>query len=643
MNYRFLWIWCVVCISYSMANTPYDFLIASDSNKVFLFVTEPPPESQSMYLQRRIAGEPAWQTIQSHQTTTRFTPNVLRKVFGTKFPKVLQDLQARDELEVWHKMKQQSFHSSFLAILNRELAIMFGRLYIDSTAQLGQSYEYRGFFTSLQNDTVFTKEVSHIHTALYADTTLAVKAWAADQIPFIQFAYGNYESHPFRKQVMGFHIYKKTAINEVQLTDGLILRNENDSVLWDGQPEPYGTEQWYQVRGWTFYGAEYAISPWIPLQFKDHKAPRMVRGIQLDSVANSILLQWDPAPEADFAYYTIYKAHKEGALQPLDTILDKSRRSFLDTNARSGKNSYVVTATDSSGNESVRHEPYFLLLSDKTPPDTVSITRITLQDENTIRLQWTPAQDSGFAGSHVLQKHDFSDAYFVVSDSVLPQNVTWYDYGKKIGGLQPGRLYTFAIKVWDHSQNTSLSAPVSIVIPDTTPPAPPARVQYTISPSAIISLQWDRSVSRDVKHYIVDSAGVVLDTTVMNQWQGSPQAFGSTVEYGVLAVDSFGNQSKPTQIKVFSRTKERPPYPRNFYMEPVSEGTFFQWTFVPTGDIAYYLLYHSSNGMGNWNQVKQVAASQNAVVLQAAKGYYQIRAKNTSGNESKNNETIYVD
>ena len=111
------------------------------------------------------------------------------------------------------------------------------------------------------------------------------------------------------------------------------------------------------------------------------------------------------------------------------------------------------------------------------------------------------------------------------------------------------------------------------------------------------------------------------------------------------AVDEAGNRSqKFLERKIEVRDYTPPPHPRNVFVEKTPEGYRLTWNRVVDFDMVGYRIYRAKSPMGTYQAVVEepIKVEEYLLPLNALPGYYQVRALDTSGNESKGNEVVYI-
>lgn len=192
---------------------------------------------------------------------------------------------------------------------------------------------------------------------------------------------------------------------------------------------------------------------------------------------------------ADNVAVTAYLVYRNGVQI---AVLDAYTNSYTDTLDLDNSNyTYSVYAVDAAGNRSVEGNP-MTVGSGNPDQDTYSPiwpagTSITLSEftDSTMKVKWTPAQDNVEVRGYVVIKDGLWTEYTDrgEGDSQLPHRsfsecFVYYDPLYNTSGiaanypaLVPGETYTFSIKAFDMSENSSKGDPKITFVMGTNPTA----------------------------------------------------------------------------------------------------------------------------------------------------------------------------
>lgn len=237
-------------------------------------------------------------------------------------------------------------------------------------------------------------------------------------------------------------------------------------------------------------------------------------GLTATAGFNAVTLDWPPSPEIDFDTYSVYRRDDgDPFTTPLATGLNRSE--FLDTTAANGTTyHYVVTATDSNGNESL------------------------FGNEVTSHRNFAFLQNfQGLGGSDPLT--------FTLSDGNLSETLT-----HTVDPSQyPGTLFGGAARIRNGFEVDFDTFATSVPVPDTEAPSAPALVSATPDDKEV-TLTWNASPADDVASYSVyrrSGGGAFSDPIASGLGSltfSDPAVLnGTSYQYAVIATDVGGNES----------------------------------------------------------------------------------------------------
>ena len=217
-----------------------------------------------------------------------------------------------------------------------------------------------------------------------------------------------------------------------------------------------------------------------------------------------------------------------------------------------------VVAFDAAGNlsdpsEAVRAAT--LAHPDTVPPSVPTGLRVISHGDTAIGIVWNPSTDNsgGVAG------------YDVFRNGVRIASTTGPSYFDK--GLQPSTTYTYAVRAFDASWNSSVSSKsvsaTTAAGPDTTRPTTPTHVLATPTSDDTILLTWTPAYDANgVAGYEIFRGDVPMqiDTTTLPTYDDEGLKPLTTYTYTIRAIDASGNVSFASTA-VSATTKATPPPP----------------------------------------------------------------------------------
>jgi hypothetical protein len=180
--------------------------------------------------------------------------------------------------------------------------------------------------------------------------------------------------------------------------------------------------------------------------------------------------------------------------------------------------------------------------------------------EDAIRLQWIPpsanmdgSEPPRIAGYNIFRSED-PKAFPTIPINASPVQ----EAGYSDGNFSFDKTYYYAIGVVGSPRNphaeSLLSESIAVVVQDHFPPAPPEKLD-SICENGTVTLFWTPSASADVAGYRIyrreeaKPAGQVLQNELVTalSFRDTSVRAGTQYIYGVTAVDTHGNESRPAQ------------------------------------------------------------------------------------------------
>ncbi len=149
----------------------------------------------------------------------------------------------------------------------------------------------------------------------------------------------------------GFFIYKRPSAGTYAAPLSPAATAERTFV--DKTAEP-GESSCYAIRAVASADplVESGASNEACIEVKDVLAPAAPAGVAALPREDGIEVSWSPSPEADLAFYRVYRTARQGGGTERVAEVPATETAFLDKEAPAGPLRYNVTAVDVSGNES---------------------------------------------------------------------------------------------------------------------------------------------------------------------------------------------------------------------------------------------------------------------------------------------------
>jgi fibronectin type 3 domain-containing protein len=291
-------------------------------------------------------------------------------------------------------------------------------------------------------------------------------------------------------------------------------------------------------------------------------------------------------------------------------------RLFVDRTAPIGQSAtYRVVLTDDLGapiSPSIEREVESLAVVDASAPADLQLdNRGTL-----VRLDWSYPQPTSDRGDQVLrfevlEVDSTSGRRRVVStDETLLRNEAQSDFFYVFSVPAMGRTATYVVAAVQGTGRRIESEPMTFFIEDNVPPSTIGDVEVFMTPDENVEISWPVSPELDLAGYRLTRAQSLTDpfntlndsllAPLQTIYTDSTTLGRRTYYYKVVAVDSSGNESTPSN-PVMARVKDEapPPTPDTLRAAIQDDGTVrLSWTALPPRDLYTYEAFYQRGGVG---------------------------------------------
>jgi fibronectin type 3 domain-containing protein/spore germination protein YaaH len=253
-----------------------------------------------------------------------------------------------------------------------------------------------------------------------------------------------------------------------------------------------------------------------------------------------VTLTWEANLEPDLAGYNVHRSLASGELGVQINTEPLTVTELIDTDVTNDVTHwYAVTAVDLNGNESDPCEQIAATPTDLTPPAPPSNLTAEAGDSS-VMLDWDDSPEPDLAGYVVLMATVSGGPYTEVHTELLTESEL------AVTDLENEVMVHFVITAVDtHSNVSDLSAEISALPTDMTPPAVPTGLTAEAS-RVDVTLDWDDNTEADLAGYNVYRATEVggpfnqINTALVSSSEliDTDVTLGTTYLYTVTAVDS---------------------------------------------------------------------------------------------------------
>lgn len=575
-----------------------------------------------------------------------------------------QSLQQALELDspaaVYMRLHSSRLAANLVTFYYPDVARALGHLYIDSTATMGESVTYR---IELVDDTGQPTgeqiEKKAVLKKVVAPQPSNLKAEHSRRQLTLTWKYPT-STIDTDDKIVRFNIYDRRRGKLKKINKSPIVRINNfDEFTHTFNVPRVGVTLHLIIMPVNLAMQEGPASETLTYTAADEVPPAIVNGLQATPKDNGeVELTWPVSTEVDAAGYNIFRAKRiKGTFEKLNNQPIALLDNFYVDRPTKLKTTYFyrISAIDSVGNESKRSNAAKADLPDYMPPAAPTAFRADMLENGEVKLSWESAgEEEGFK-SYILLRKQLSrsagkaDVQLNTDDLIT---TTFIDEGEADMSLAEGARYQYQIFAIDSARNFSDTLTTTIKIPDNTPPEAPSRLVVENDNGIRAVLRWNASRSTDVGEYVIyrgrkeNSMTAYRRMSVKNrQMRDDSVTKAATYFYAVSAVDTLDNEGETTEVESFFMKDFTPPRAvRNVRATLKGNQVEISWEPVNSPDLKGYRVYKSESPSGVYSAVADQLINKTEFKASnlSADSWIQVRAFDTSGNESKPSKPAYI-
>ncbi len=632
-----------------------DLVGFSDGKAVYVFLPHPVPAGQGVILWKKQSGH-SWQKALPVVVKPINDPYRMQKLLGADYPILARTMEDPDPARILTKLHSDGVYSLMLCFKLPKLSMLLGRLLVDTHVKAGQTWQYRVEFVDAGGQTVRKTASVRVKIARpYVREVRHVRVKIAQRLATISFTYPKFN---WQKPdwVVGFRLYRSTdGIHYQRVGRDFIFRLDNPRVTLQDGLLTYGQTYWYKVTTLSYFGYESKGSTPVKVYVRDTEPPSIVKNIRARFSGKGIMVSWDISPEPDVAGYEIFRGTASDRVRKRlnKTLIPALQTFYLDSTGREGqKYFYGVVAVDKAGNRSQLSARPYAVWPDQTPPPPPAWVKVRFS-KGKLRISWKKVLKEPVRGYYVYRGLDQKHLVQLTPKPVGKKYAVYADTGNGLKKFQFGKTYWLAVRAVDMAWNLSDYKYVKFTVPDTIPPQAPTDIMVDIRKNGDVYYNWNPSPSSDVVRYaiVLREEGKRLPFRQKTVGTDTLRGVFPRLQKGkvywlqITAIDQAGNRSvPPLRKKIEVRDYVPPAHPRNVFVKKTGKGYRLSWNKVVDFDFVGYRIYRAASPTGTYHPVvKKIIKSEHYLLpLSARSGYYEVRAVDSSGNESKKNEVIYI-
>ncbi len=358
----------------------------------------------------------------------------------------------------------------------------------------------------------------------------------------------------------GFNVYRSDELNNNAAYQKLNKAplSLNQSVYNDTLGVNQGSQvYYYRVTALDASGNEGALSTAAMALVEDHTAPNAPTGLRAElAETGTVSVSWTSENKpSDFETFIVLRRRLGPHTPAIPARVNQtslSETTFVD-HGEAGQGfyegatyRYAVLSADQSGNFS---EPVELDLKipDVTAPAAPNGVQSVIESASRIAVFWNPSKSDDVMSYLVYRRESGSSKLKAVP---MPAHARRFEDEHVVSGTS----YEYWVTAADSAGNESAqSAPHSIRMRDFAPPRSVRNVKLSAQAEGQVALQWEPVSAFDMAGYKVYRSSSLTgvfepvheELITENRWQDEAGAPGQC--YQILAIDTSGNESRPSQ------------------------------------------------------------------------------------------------
>ncbi len=646
---RMMFLFLILCMPMaSRAQHPaLNMFIGVKKDSVFLFMNKTPGIGEGYIVEMKTPGDTGFARLSEQIILPELNPFSARAALGDYYYQLIRELNLQSEQEVLLKLRTDPFYGQIAMLSNRQAAKILGRFFTVGGITSDEA-EFRVSLVTRAERVLeqVTKTIDVIERIPKPVSEFVAKQ--QDNAIELSWAYPDWRGD-HRDLAFQFKISRSTDGQAfVDLPHRLLLRVEGMPLkMIDYTAEKNHTFH-YRIVALDAIGL--ASEPaQVSLKARDVVPPVRPKGLATATEQGKVLLTWNMSLDLDARGYNVYRwiADATDSVQVNSDLIPADTPFFTDSAARLAVNYYYgITCVDSAGNEGPHSNRASVLLTDREPPRAPEWLQAEWHEKK-VHLYWPVSASADLAGYRVRRGYDEQESFRLQEELIT--DTCYVDVGSPEHELEPGRRYYYSVVAIDTMSYPSAAVGCWLLIPDTRPPNAPGRVRVTNDHGREMVIRWNPSLANDLAGYRLwryeqgDSLLVADLLADQREYADRKILVGSTIYYGVAAIDTAGNQSLPAfSDTVLFRDVVEPTASAFVTAVKTEQGVRIRWEPVGDFDLAGYRLYSSAlpTGVGialNRDLVTELEwLDPNGEVGT----WYWVRSVDTSGNVGRKSKPV---
>lgn len=568
-----------------------------------------------------------WQLLNTNPITFIKDNAKLREILGSQVnmylglfnvPTITSDI-SEDNIKAVQSDEEAFKWIEVLSVINPTMAKALGLIYVDSTINKGELYQYQIKPIVYQQEQIgWTSDVIVSHTQTvpeandfggHAINSAAILSWQKDQTLLDN------------GDVVTYHLYRSedilgpfTRVNQFGMLPANITTNGYksdptiqeyvDKYLTNGKP------YFYFVKTANSFGIESKASPVVEIIPGDNKQPLPPINLTISPLGNAAHLKWEYLND-DLKGVYIYRSEDGDSfdmIYPLSDLLLSKETAYVDMNIIIGQRYFYqlrsVSQNNIVGEASVTVSFGIDDIIPPAPPQNVTAR----SEQQKIIISWSKSLEKDIVGFQIARGNQTDyDIENVIQYEYIPDTFYIDEFNEKYQGT-----YGYSVMAIDQSGNKSKwSERAEVRLKDKIPPAKPIITSTHIDQGGL-HWEWSKNSETDWKGYNIyqstDDVNYKKISSIQNNKYAVQQTTNELNYYKVSAFDMDNNESELSQKVVYNTVSKYPDAPPSGKIEQRDNHIVLSWKPVTNDQIMGYLITKYVNGQ-NGTDIKQVKAN----------------------------------
>jgi hypothetical protein len=622
-------------------------MVKGDSLAIFLVNPLSANEEYNVYRK----ADTGYVLLTSQPIKAVLDPTEARVVLGGDWILISKAVDSDNEVYVARQIRSNTFRGAILSLISIKAAQVAGRWFLDTDIKKGKEYTYKLIFkkSGRVSDSLIIKAKA---TTIIPEAPSELELTPGNKLVKLEWNYPKWKGD-FSDVGFTYNVYRKEGSGKYhKVNEQIIIRDDNSIPQYEDLWLKEGVKYTYKVTISDLIGNESKPSNEASVLLKDTTPPSIVTGVFAQRRKGKVNISWNISPQLDVKGYNVFRGTKLTGkfIKLTKQLIPFDKPFFVDSLSEEKKQYfYTVSAVDSAGNVGDQSNPIGIYFGDEVPPVLNGKLAYKIIN-NKVQLKWQPSKAKDVLGYYVYRSERPTGMKSRITLKPY-KKVIYTDSGENNKGFGYGAKFYYCVTAVDSSGNESDSIKIVVSVPDIEPPLLPNDFRAENKGDYVL-VSCGASPSLDANKYIIYKAELGKKKIKLAEFNKTPIYYtdtlnskGTSYVYSVTVVDTAGNVSKASvKDSIIFKDFSPPPAPRNVKARFKNNVVKLTWVESIDFDMAGYNIYRADYPSGDYKLLNKKLIKEASFTDKTGNknNFYRIKAVDTSGNESKYDETVSV-